>query len=241
MEIKSSSVTIKTADGSMPAHQSVPASGGPHPAIIVIMEAFGLNAHIKDVAERIAREGYVTIAPDLYYRQSGDRAFAYTDLKPALGMMGTLRDNLIAADIGSVLTHLKALPSVNADRIGITGFCMGGRITYLMAAKHPKEFKSAVAFYGGGIAANDPSAPVNFTAEISCPITCFFGDKDQFIPVEQARKVEEELKKHNKTYQVRIYEGAGHGFFCDARGSYHESSAKDAWARTKDWFGKYLA
>ena len=240
MEITSSRVTIKTADGSMDAHQCVPGSGGPHPAIIVIMEAFGVNSHIKDVTERIAKEGYLTIAPDLYYRQSGERTFPYTDMKNALGMMATLKDDKVTADVGAVLSHLKSQSSVNANRIGMTGFCMGGRVTYLMAAKYNKDIKTAVAFYGGGIGADDPNAPVNFTAQISCPIQCNFGEKDMFIPLDQVKKIEEALKKNGKTYEVKVYDGAGHGFFCNDRPSYHESSAKDAWERFKTWFKKYL-
>ena len=239
MEIRTETVTLSAPDGQMPAHLCRPASGGPYPGVIVIQEAFGLNGHIKDVTERIAREGYVTAAPDLYYR-FGSPVVPYEDLPKAIDYLQKLDDTKVMAEVGAVIAHLKTLREVRGDRIGITGFCMGGRVTFLAACQHASEIKAAVSFYGGGIAAAVPNAPLNFADRIRSPILCLFGEIDPLIPLDQTKKVDDTLKRLGKTYEIKVYNGAGHGFFCNERGSYHAESAKDAWERTKTWFAKHL-
>ena len=239
MEIRTETVTLSAPDGQMPAHLCRPTSGGPYPGVIVIQEAFGLNTHIKDVTERIAREGYVTMAPDLFYR-FGSPVVPYEDLPKAIGYIQKLEDAKVMTEVGAVIAHHKTLKDVRGDRIGITGFCMGGRVTFQAACQHPNEIKAAVSFYGGGIAADAPNAPLSSAEKIRCPILCLFGETDSLIPLEQTRKVDETLKRLGKTYEVKVYKGAGHGFFCNERGSYHAESAKDAWEKTKTWFAKNL-
>lgn len=239
MELRTETVGLQTPDGKMPAYLCRPAGAGPHPAVIVVMEAFGLNGHIKDVAARIAREGYVTMAPDLYHR-FGSPIIPYADVPKAIDTLKKLEDAKVMAEIGAVIAHLKGLKEVRADRIGITGFCMGGRVTFLSASQHAADIKAAVAFYGGGIAAEAPSAPINFADKIRCPVLCFFGETDQMIPPDQVKKVEDTLKRLSKTYEVKVYKGAGHGFFCNERASYHAESAKDAWEQARSWFQKHL-
>ena len=239
MEIRTETVNLATSDGKMPAYLCRPTAAGPHPGVIVVMEAFGLNGHIKDVAERIAREGYVTMAPDLYYR-FGSPIIPYTEIPRAIDALKKLEDSKVMAEIGAAIAHLKGLKEVRADRIGITGFCMGGRVTFLSASQHAADIKAAVAFYGGGIAADAPNAPINFAEKIRCPVLCFFGETDAMIPLDQVKRVEDTLKRLGKTFEVKVYEGAGHGFFCNERASYHAESAKDAWQKTRLWFDKYL-
>jgi len=239
MEIRTETVTLSAPDGPMPAHLCRPASGGPYPGVIVIQEAFGLNPHIKDVTERIAREGYVTAAPDLFYR-FGSPVVPYEDLPKAISYIQKLEDTKVMTEVGAVIAHLKSLKDVRGDRIGITGFCMGGRVTFQAACQHPTEIKAAVSFYGGGIAADAPNAPLNSAEKIRCPILCLFGETDPLIPLDQTKKVDETLKRLGKTFEVKVYKGAGHGFFCNERGSYHAESAKDAWEKTKTWFAKHL-
>ena len=207
--------------------------------MIVIMEAFGLNDHIKDVAERIAREGYVAIAPDLYYREP-QNVVGYDQLEAAIGLMQKLVDDKVIADLRAVIDHLKAQTFVNGGRIGITGFCMGGRIAFLAACKFPEEIKAAVPFYGGNIAADLPAAPLNFARDLKAPLLCFFGEKDPYIPLAQVQKIEDTLRTLGKLYEINVYAGADHGFFCDDRASYHPDAAKDAWEKTKAWFEKHL-
>ncbi len=239
MEIRTEMDSLPTADGLMPAYVCRPAGAGSHAAVIVVMEAFGLNAHIKDVAERIAREGYVTIAPDLFYR-FGSPIVPYEDVPRALGYIQKFDDAVLMAELGVVIQHLKGRPEVRSDRIGITGFCVGGRIAFLTACRHPAAIKVAVPFYGGGIAADTPTAPINLADRIQCPILCFFGETDKMIPMDQVRRVDETLKRLKKIAEVKVYKGAGHGFFCNDRASYDAGAAQNAWDIMRQWLTKYL-
>jgi carboxymethylenebutenolidase len=223
---------IETGSG-MPASVARPKDGGRGPAILVIQEAFGLNDHIKDVTRRIAGEGYTALAPDVYWRGGKGRAVGYDDLPAAIGMMQALKDTEVVADLAGAIAWLEKQPSVRADRIGITGFCMGGRISYLAACELPDKIRAAVPFYGGGI-------PVDKTAKLRCPVLAFFGEKDAFIPLESVEALKAEAKKHGKQVEVVVYPGADHGFFCNERASYQAAAAKDAWERLKKFFATHL-
>jgi carboxymethylenebutenolidase len=240
MDIRTDTDSLPTADGLMPAYICRPATGGAYPAVIVVMEAFGLNAHIKDVTERIAREGYVTIAPDFFYR-FGSPIVPYGEVSRAIGYVQQLDDAALMAEMGVVLQHLRSLAEVRGDRIGITGFCVGGRIAFLTACRHPSAVKVAIAFYGSGIAADTPTAPLNDAPRIQCPVLCFFGEADRMIPMDQVRRLDETLRRLKKTAEVKVYAGAGHGFFCDDRPSYHPDAAASAWSLTSLWLSKYLS
>ena len=185
MEVTGSVLQLNTPDGKMEAYQARPKDGSSYPGIVVLMEAFGLNDHIKKVTERIAQEGYVAVAPDLYHRE-GERVVPYSDLQKAIGTMNRLQDPKVMDDVGAAIAHLKSQSNVKAESIGVTGFCMGGRFTYLSAAHHHKDIKAAVVFYGGGIPMGRPS-PLSRTGEITCPMTLFFGGKDPLIPMEIGR------------------------------------------------------
>jgi carboxymethylenebutenolidase len=238
MDVTASTVQLDTPDGKMDVYEARPKEGGSYPGIVVLMEAFGLNDHIKAVTQRIAREGYVAVAPDLYHRES-ERLVPYDDLKKAIGIMNRLQDSKVMEDVGAAIAHLKSQGNVKAGAIGVTGFCMGGRFTYLTAAHHNQDVKAAVAFYGGAIPMGNPS-PLSRTSEISCPIYLFFGGKDPLIPAEHVQQIEQALKTHSKSFQLNVYPEATHGFFCDQRASYHESAAKDAWEKFKAFFAQHL-
>jgi len=239
MQISTTTIRLRTSDGEMKCHQASPRGAGKFPAVLVIMEAFGLNDHIKDITERIAAEGYVAIAPDLYYREAVD-AIGYDQIQEAIGLMQRLVDDNVVADIQSVITHLKAQNFVNGDRLGMTGFCLGGTITFLAACKLPADIQAAVTFYGGGIVDESPRAPVKSAAELQAPILCFFGGSDSYIPLSQVKSLEGTLRALGKSFEVKIYAGAEHGFFCDDRASYQPEAAHDAWEKTKSWFATYL-
>jgi dienelactone hydrolase len=224
--------TIETAGG-VPAYLARPKDGGRGPAILVIQEAFGLNDHIRDVARRIAAEGYTALAPDMFWRGGKGRSVGYDDLPGAIGMMQQLKDDEVVADIAGAVAWLEKQPFVRADRIGITGFCMGGRISYLAACELPGQIRAAVPFYGGGI-------PVDKTAKLRSPVLAFFGEKDGFIPLESVEALKAEAKKHGKPVEVVVYPGADHGFFCNERGSYQAAAATDAWERLKKFFATHL-
>jgi carboxymethylenebutenolidase len=233
MELHTEMIDVPAAGGTMPAFLARPAGGGPAPAVLVIQEAFGLNGHIKDVAKRIAAEGYVALAPDLYWRGGKGRAVGYDQLAEAIALMQALNDKDIVSDVGSAVAWLQGQKSVRADRIGITGFCMGGRVSYLAAAELGDKLKASAPFYGGGI-------PIDKTAGVKAPVLAFFGERDAFIPLEFVEQLKAELTKQRKQAEVIVYPGADHGFFCNERASYQAEAAIDAWKRLKAFFAQHL-
>jgi len=238
MDVTTSTLQLNTPDGKMDVYEARPKTAGSYPGIILFMEAFGLTNHIKKVTERIAREGYVAVAPDIFYREP-ERVVPYSDLKKAIGMMNRLQDAKVMEDVGVVIAHLKSHTSVKAGSVGVTGFCMGGRFTYLTAANHNRDVRAAVAFYGGGIPMGNPS-PLSRTGEISCPIYLFFGGKDPLIPMEHVEQIRAELTQKKIHFSLDLYPEATHGFFCDERPSYNEDAAQDAWEKTKRFFAQHL-
>jgi dienelactone hydrolase len=234
MDVDSETVTVEGAGGPMPARIARPRGGdGPFPAVIVVQEAFGLNPHIARVAARVAAEGYVTLAPDLFHRGGAGRTAGYDDLPKALSLMGELTDGGIVEDIEAAVGHLERESAVRAGRIGITGFCMGGRVSYLAACALPDRIKAAAPFYGGGI-------PIDRTATLRAPVLAFFGEDDAFIPLAQVRALEAEAKRLGKAVEVVVYPKAGHGFFCDERASYDAAAAADSWTRLTAFFAAHL-
>jgi carboxymethylenebutenolidase len=239
MDIRTEMESLPTADGLMPVYLCQPEGKGPHPAVIVVMEAFGLNAHIKSVAERVAREGYVTAAPDFFYR-FGSPIVPYEDVPRAIGYIQRFDWSALMAEMGVVIHHLKSLPEVRADRLGVVGFCVGGTIAFLTACRHASAIKAAVSFYGGGIGADTPTAPINLAERLQCPVLCFFGETDKMIPMDQVRRIDETLKRLKKAAEVKVYKGAGHGFFCDDRPSFDAAAAQSSWEMTRSLFSKHL-
>jgi carboxymethylenebutenolidase len=238
MDVTNSTVQLNTSDGKMEAYVAQPKDGGTYPGIVVIQEAFGVNSHIKKVSERIAAEGYVAIAPDIFHREA-ERIIPYSEMPKAIATMQRVVDSKAMEDVGAAIAHLKSQSNVKSGSIGVIGFCMGGRLTYLAAAHHNKDVKCAVPFYGGGIPMGNPS-PLSRTGEIKCPMYLFFGAKDQLIPLDQVNQIKAELTAKKVPFQMEIYPEPGHGFFCDDRGGYHEASAKDAWEKTKAFFAQHL-
>jgi carboxymethylenebutenolidase len=157
----------------------------------------------------------------------------------ALATMQRVVDSKAMDDVGAAIAHLKSQGNVKSGSLGVIGFCMGGRLTYLTAAHHNKDMKCAVPYYGGAIPMGNPS-PLSRTGEIKCPLYLFFGAQDQLIPMDHVNQIKTELTAKKVPFQMEIYPEAGHGFFCDERGSYHETSAKDAWGKTKAFFAQHL-
>ena len=244
MEIESGLVKVQAEAGAMTAFTARPAGSGKYPAVIVVMEAFGLNQHIKDVAARLAREGYATLAPDLYYREQ-NAVVGYDNLPDAIRLMSGLWDDKIVKDMNAAIAYLQQQPSVRADRIGVTGFCMGGRVTFLTACTNA-AVKAAVPFYGGGIGSvmqpneRTPKAPLERADTLSAPMLLFFGESDPFIPLAEVDRIKLRLKDLNKTAETIVYPGAPHGFFCSERDSYRADAAKDAWDRMLKFFALHL-
>lgn len=244
MEITKGMTQAQGESGALPVYLARPSAGGPYPAVIVVMEAFGLNDHMKAVADRIAAEGYVVAAPDLYYREAKP-VVGYTELPEAIRMMLELWDEKILKDVDGVVRLLQGDKGVRGDRIGMTGFCMGGRITFLTACNNP-AIKAAAPFYGGGIASvmrpgeRTPKAPLEYAASLNAPMLAFFGGKDAFIPATEVDAIRTRLRDLGKQAEVIVYEDADHGFFCDERPSYHPEAARDAWQKLSGFFAQHL-
>ena len=238
MEVSSSTVQLNTSDGKMEAYVAQPKDAGSYPGVVVIQEAFGVNGHMKKVTDRIAAEGYVAIAPDIFHREA-ERIIPFSDMGKAIAAMQRVQDPKAMEDVGAAIAHLKSQSNVKAGSLGVIGFCMGGRLTYLTAAHHANDVKCAVPYYGGGIPMGNPS-PLSRTGEIKCPMYLFFGAKDQMISTDQVGQISTELTSKQVAFQMKTYPEAGHGFFCDERGSYHEQSAQDAWEKTKAFFAQHL-
>jgi carboxymethylenebutenolidase len=233
MDVDTQMIEVPAAGGKVPAFLARPKDGARAPGVLVIQEAFGLNDHIKDVARRTAGEGYVALAPDLYWRGGKGRTVRYDQLPEAIALMQSLKDPEIVSDLGAAVAWLEKQPFVRGDRIGITGFCMGGRVAYLAACELADKIKASAPFYGGGI-------PVEKTAKLKCPVLAFFGEKDAFIPLENVEQLRAEAKRRAKSVEIVVYPGANHGFFCNERASYQKAAAEDAWARLKRFFAKHL-
>lgn len=235
MDIRTSHEQVTTPDGAMPVYIAEPTAAGRRPAVIVIMEAFGLNAHIEDVTRRVAAEGYVALAPDIYWRSLPDNKVGYDELPKAIGLMQKVNDAKVVQDAACALDALAKRPNVNAAKIGVTGFCMGGRLAFLLAAELPDRIAAAAPFYGGGIAALLPKAE-----RIRAPLYLFFGEKDAFIPLDQVKAIDAKLKELGKPYTLKTYTGAVHGFCCNERPEYNPTAAADAWQELFGFFRKHL-
>jgi carboxymethylenebutenolidase len=205
----------------------------------VIQEAFGVNDHIKDVARRFAAEGYHAVAPALFHRAGGGEA-PYDDFSMVMPLFEGVNDDGVLVDVDAAIEHLHGAGFADSQ-IGIVGFCFGGRVTFLTASR--RALGAGVGFYGGGITeANvlSSSALMDQAGKLKTPWLGLFGDLDPMIPTEGVEQLRTELQAAPVATDVVRYPDADHGFHCDARGSYHEASAKDAWKRTLDWFATHL-
>ncbi len=227
--------TLTVDDGSMRCYLTEPAAGERFPAVVVIQHAGGVDAFVQSMTERVAEAGFVGVAPDLYHREDPNSS------DDPLTRMGRLRDASIVRDVQAAIAHLGTLPSVRADRIGITGFCMGGRVAYLMAA-HAPELKAAVVFYGGNIMVpwGEGPAPFDLSESIRCPVLGLFGEEDGNPSSPDVAKIDAELTRLGKPHEFHSYTGAGHGFMAEGRPAHRPEAADDAWRRCTGWFDRFL-
>jgi carboxymethylenebutenolidase len=211
----------------------------PAGAVVVAQHAGGVDGFIREMTRRFAEAGFVAIAPELYHRDTSANPQSMDD---AMTMMGRLRDPHIIADCNAAIAHLKTLPQVRADRIGVTGFCMGGRVAYLMATRAP-ELNAAIVFWGGNImrAWGAGPAPFEETAQITCPILGIFGEDDGNPSPADVARLDAELTRLGKPHEFHSYKGAGHAFMNEGRPSYREEASKDAWAKAVAFFTRHLS
>jgi carboxymethylenebutenolidase len=233
---------LSTPDGPMRVWEAPP-EGEPKGAIIVVQEAFGVNDHIRDVAGRFAKAGWYAVAPEFFHRaKQADLVAPYDDMARVMPLYEGLDDDGTLTDIDATLELLHTR-GFQDGQIGIVGFCWGGRITFLAAARRP--LGAAVGFYGGGIVqphrfAGFP-ALIDETPTMQAPWMGLFGDEDPSIPVADVEALRGALESAPVDTEIVRYEDAGHGFHCDARpDSYNQAAAEDAWPRALAWFDDHI-
>jgi len=235
---------IKVKDGEIPAYQAMPASGGPFPTVLVVQEIFGVHEHIKDMARRFAKLGYMAVAPELYARQ-GDMS-KVTDLDGARAVMAKVPDAQVMSDLDATVEHMKASGKGNTDKLGITGWCWGGRVVWQYSA-HSPLLKAGVAWYGvlgGPTNEMRTKHPLDMVKELKAPVLGLYAANDQSIPVADVEKMQAALKSAGGAAaksEIVVYPGAQHGFNADYRPSYKKDAAEDGWKRLQEWFKKYGA
>lgn len=243
MSGKTQDVQITTIGGeTMNAYLALPEGDGPAPAVIVWMEIFGVNDHIRDVTRRVAAEGYVALAPDFFHRTGPGLNLGYDDpgFEEGFKHLNQLVADQMVADAQDAVAYLRGRADTT-DKVGAMGFCIGGHMTYLTACE--TDVAAAAAYYGGGIAAPDGpgGAPgtLTRTGKIAGKLHCYFGSQDALIPADQVEAVKASLAENGVDHEVHVYD-ADHGFHCDQRGTYDAASSADAWSKTKALFASAL-
>jgi carboxymethylenebutenolidase len=229
-------VKIPVKNGAIPAYRAQPSSGTNFPIILVIQEIFGVHEHIQDVVRRLAKLGYLAIAPELFVRQ-GD-VLKLSKVEEIRAVVAKVPDAQVFSDLDATLAWAVKSSKGNIDRVGITGFCWGGRITWLYAAYNPKV-KAGVAWYGrlvGSSTTLTPKHPIDIAPNLRVPVLGLYGGKDAGIPLESVEKVRKLLKSGRSKSEIVVYPEAPHAFFADYRPSYRKTEAKEGWERLQKWF-----
>ena len=228
-------VSIPTADREIPGYSAKPKDASGVPVVIVVQEIFGVHEHIKDVCRRIAKLGWMGIAPDLYVRQGDPTKLASIDeIRP---LVAKVPDAQVMSDLDATAAFA-GRHGGDAKRLGITGFCWGGRVVWLYAA-HSPALRAGVAWYGRLAGPGDPlhpKQPVDVAAELRAPVLGLYGGQDTGIPMEDVEKMKAALAAAKSKSEIVVYPDAPHGFHADYRPSYREADAKDGWKRMEAWF-----
>ncbi|MEL6139694.1 MAG: dienelactone hydrolase family protein [Cyanobacteria bacterium J06628_6] len=243
MTLKTETVSLTSQAATISAYLACPDGSGPYPVVVVLQEIFGVNAHIRDVTERIAREGYVAIAPHLYHRQVQNFEVGYDSDAVTLGRrykVGTRSDELLS-DIQAAIDYGHSLSQAKAGDAAAIGFCFGGHVAYLAATLD--DTAAVASFYGAGIPSStfgEGEPTIARTPEMSSRLYAFFGNEDNLISSDDVEQIAQALQQADIDHQIFRYDGAGHGFFCDRRESYRPEVAADAWEKVKTLFGEML-
>lgn len=232
-------VKIPVEGGVIPAYSAMPATDGPFPTILVVHEVFGVHEHIKDICRRLAKLGYFAVAPALYARE-GDVA-RMSDIKQIRQVVAKVPERQVASDLDATAAWAKSTGSADTSKLGIVGFCWGGRQVWLYAAHNP-HLKAGVSWYGVlEHAKNDmtPENPIDVVGRINAPILGLYGGADPAIPIAQIDAMRAALKAAGKPCEIIVYPDTPHGFNADYRSSYRPQQARDGWQRMLAWFKRY--
>jgi carboxymethylenebutenolidase len=224
------------------AYLARPMGSGPYPGVVIIHHRPGWDEATREIARKFAYHGYVALSPNLFSREDkGTSGEHSASIRAAAGMP----DDRAMGDVKGAMTYLRTLPYLNG-KMGIIGYCSGGRQVYLAACTLP-GIDAAIDCYGGRVVGRSdelteaqPVAPINYTKDLRCPLLGLFGKEDQRPSPEDVTKIEEELKRWNKVYEFHTYDNAGHGFFAVDRPSYRQEAAMDGWKQVFRWFEKFL-
>jgi carboxymethylenebutenolidase len=220
----------------MDLYASVPSGSGPFPAVVVSQHGSGVDQFIQTICDRLAEAGYAAVAPNLFHRITDDL------LADGSRPIQHLKDPEIVTDIDATVDFLRSHSAIDGERIGVTGFCMGGRVTWLAAASNP-HFKAAVPYYGGNLFikwGNPEKTPFELANQINCPILFHFGEEDVNPSQDDMRKLDAELTRLDKSHRFYTYPGAGHAFMDFTRERYYQEAADASWPRTLDFFSQHL-
>ncbi|MFN6539690.1 MAG: dienelactone hydrolase family protein [Nostoc sp. EkiNYC01] len=229
-------VKIPVKDGEIPAYRAVPATGENFPIVLVIQEIFGVHEHIQDITRRFAKLGYLAIAPEMFVRQ-GDvsKLSSIDEIRP---IVAKVPDAQVLSDLDATVNWAVKSAKGNANKLAITGFCWGGRITWLYAAHNP-QVKAGGAWYGrlvGDATELQPKYPVDIASKLTVPVLGLYGGQDTGIPLDTVEQMRDRLKKSKSKSEIIVYPDAPHAFFADYRPSYRQKDAQDGWKRLLAWF-----
>jgi carboxymethylenebutenolidase len=236
--LEAGEVKIPVADGTIPAYRAMPAKGGSFPTVLVVQEIFGVHEHIKDVCRRFAKLGYFAIAPEMYARQ-GDvsKLEAFPEI---LKIVSKVPDAQVMSDLDAAVAYAKATGKADTTKLGVTGFCWGGRVVWLYAAHNP-NLKAGVAWYGrlvGQPSELQPKHPLDIAASLKAPVLGLYGGADEGIPIASVEKMRAALKAAGKPGEIIVYPETPHGFHADYRPTYRQDKAEDGWKRLLEFFKK---
>jgi len=232
-------VKIPVPDGEIPGYRAMPAEGGPFATVLVVQEVFGVHEHIKDICRRLAKAGYFAVAPALYARQ-GDVS-QMTDIQDILKVVAKVPEPEVAADFDSTVAWAAGTGKADTAKLGITGFCWGGRQVWLYCAHNPKV-KAGVAWYGPlerDKSEMTPMNPIDLVPQLKVPVLGLYGGADDGIPMAQIQAMRDALKAAGNPSEIVVYPDTPHGFNADYRPSYRPEQAKDGWKRLLAWFKMY--
>jgi carboxymethylenebutenolidase len=235
-------VSIPTTDGRIPAYRAMPATGKSFPLVLVVQEIFGVHEYIRDICRRFAKLGHLAVAPELFARQ-GDVS-KMSDINDVLSkVVSKVPDAQVMSDLDATVAWAARSSKGDIAKLGITGFCWGGRIVWLYAAHNP-QLKAGVAWYGRLVGrANElqPKHPIDVAASLKAPVLGLYGGDDSGIPLDTVEQMRNVLKTQANPSEIIVYANTPHGFHADYRPSYRKEQAEDGWKRLQEWFKKHSA